>query len=1231
MELLRSTLLPRRITQIYTDTKKCYEQIIQAQVTDPQLSFLNLKLRIQKDRLVAWGLEWADSNTAQHGDIDDSLDRAGVSDLVASIMSSIRELLDEAERLQPRPSVPIIPGSYPDQKGSILASPNHQWSPSELGRLGEIVKDITTSIDTLCDLSRSQQAMHQEASLGQDEKKSLNIRSDSKSLDPQSFLPREKGHEKSQSLPSLQGVSSVVTSSCIDPDRLGFPRSSTMQTSQPPSYETVATVPGNRVIAFLKTASRAQSPKMPPQYSEVPVFVDYGYEFDSNPGTGRLPSLTRYENLVLALQTSTADAEHTYTGCLRILGWFEDRFRSHFGFVYQIPQTPRLDMDTPNLAPSPRTLLSFLQKSGDTDSENMPRLEDRFRLALNLVSNILHTHAKGVTHRNINSNNIIFASKNITEAAGAKPWKEGVIRKPYLVSWDQCSEDAFVPEDEMLISSIYRYPNTIRGRRSTFRPAHDIYSLGIVLLEIGLWMPVHKLWKNKYVRSDFKARLQTIYAPKLAGKCGSSYMNVVEYCLCAADDYGTRDTAQQLHGQQADRQTEFYWNALKPLERCCMIDESSDPVLQPSPSASLANSEVLSTDTAVNAAVDDARSIMTQQIAETSPIPIPEERFKTDSPTQPGVQSDLLVWSYDIPKSTRSYFDTIMMPKLSRMLARAIDRWESYQIDIFMAGETPDLARPTILMVCRSITRAWKILEYVNKDRKMFDVRVAMGQIHYSKAAKKRRRPRKPASSASTTPQLISESSREPSQYQRKPACGASIGAFVDEQHLEAVTFGGVVLVDGQPFGMSVHHMLEDHDVDHGLDYVLDSEEPALTQSQTDSSIQSEYQTGWYPFQSDNTSPAPPNHSEIHQAQCLKDADFDPRILDQDYEDEDDECFNLGDTLGTMPGKGRELIVTQPALDDVDPSFFPSEEDMSDEHLSSHGLGYIHASSGIKQVKHDNISHEVDWVLFKVCEGRLAPQNSIAGGQKYCTAPPSQYPCRVLRATALGDLAVHAIGSKSGLAAGKISSNMVLTKMPGRVFPSPVWRFKGDFGVGGDSGAWVVDNDTGALCGHVTAWSDYHQNGTISPMEVLLSDMERTLGKPVALPSAIESSHSYKDQVVRGGEAVELPEPFKEQGAGLSCHRETSFHSDYGSDNEGETTDVEVRVDVVEGISPAVSPAIATSPSTPGAVKGIEGLSLDDVAEQWTRSQEQRRGMEGGKVRALEEGAGVSSHLEARC
>ena len=1029
MEVIRSALLPRRITQIYTDTKRFYEQIVQEHVTNPQISSLHLKLRIQKDRLVAWGIEWADS-TAQKGDIDNSLDRAGISDLVASIISSIHELLSDAENVQPSFQPP---GRLPDQKGGFLSMPNREWSSEDLARLGDLVNSVTTSIDTLCDLSRSTQAIREESSFGRDKKR---LRSSAISTDSQSRSSTPVPYSPATGNFTLLGVSSFVTSTRIDARRLVFPKSSSIPPAQPPAYDLVTASPDNRKVALLKQDA-SSSPLSAPrdQSCDKPVLVDYGYGFDYSPASGKFPALKRYESLILALQTCDKDDQDVYTGCLKIVGWVVDTSRSRFGFVYEIPLTGPLNSNSHFTTSSPATLLSFLQHSGNTDTENLPSLEDRFRLALNLVTNLLHTHAKGVTHRHINSNNVIFV-ENGPWSEDQKPWKEGVIRKPYLVSWDQCAEDTANVSEEMHVSRLYRHPESKVGARSSFKPGYDLYSLGLVLLEVGLWMPLHKLWKTKYTLPVFRKKLQSTYAHKLAGKCGSAYMGVVEYCLRAVDMDNATLTSHRMSQdyQQTKKQEDFYWKALKPLEKCCLIDGSNEPAVHPFPSMATTHNEIhenFQSQSNLSENKDAPVAGPRESYNDAVSGPEPEQRLEADSPTERGVTTDLLVWSYRIPTPLHAYYKSVMLPKLSRMLARAIDRWEGYTIMTFMAGDNPETARPTIYMSCLSIVRAWKILEYVNRDKKYFDIKVAVGQMNYSKAGKKRgRRPKKKSNVAAKAQRHDQSQTSNPSKYQRKPSCGASIGAFVDEQHLEAVTFGGYILAGGEPFGMSVHHMLEDQDVDHGLNYVLDRE-----------------QTDQRPTENSDAS------SDDVWGHVQPDDDFDPSILDQDFDDEDDEdCFNMGDTLGTVPGNGRDQVITQPALDDVDPEFFPNEDDMSDEHLSSHGLGYVHASSGMKKVRHgpNKVAYEVDWSLFKVCEGRLDPTNKVHGDEKHCKTVPNQgsspHPHQLLQAAALGDRKVHAIGATSGLAGGVILPEMIEQKMPGRVFPSAVWMFKGDFG-----------------------------------------------------------------------------------------------------------------------------------------------------------------------------------------
>lgn len=145
----------RRLTKIYIDTKSSYDFVkepVQA-AEDPELLLLHRKLRIQKDRLVSWGLEWSDPS--QSPDIDESINKAGLSELVGSVMSTIKEILAEAEPLwqsskRPSDDRAVSEKSVVDRKAPLIV-----WDKT---RFEDLVRDLTMSIDTLYDLSRTRQS-----------------------------------------------------------------------------------------------------------------------------------------------------------------------------------------------------------------------------------------------------------------------------------------------------------------------------------------------------------------------------------------------------------------------------------------------------------------------------------------------------------------------------------------------------------------------------------------------------------------------------------------------------------------------------------------------------------------------------------------------------------------------------------------------------------------------------------------------------------------------------------------------------------------------------------------------------------------------------------------------------------------------------------------------------------------------------------------------------------------
>ncbi|MCJ1276534.1 hypothetical protein MMC21_004340 [Puttea exsequens] len=148
------------------------------------------------------------------------------------------------------------------------------------------------------------------------------------------------------------------------------------------------------------------------------------------------------------------------------------------GYAFRLPE---------NAAPgsSPVTLEHLLKNV--RKPEDIPDLGERFDLAKALVNTIFEIHNLGWMHKNISPKNILFWPKSGTK-------DEWNVSEPYLMGFDIArpnqpgevtEKPTPQPEDD-----IYRHPFYKGEKPRTFQPSYDMYSLGILLYEIGRWRRV---------------------------------------------------------------------------------------------------------------------------------------------------------------------------------------------------------------------------------------------------------------------------------------------------------------------------------------------------------------------------------------------------------------------------------------------------------------------------------------------------------------------------------------------------------------------------------------------------------------------------------------------------------------------------------------------------------------------------------------------------------------------
>jgi hypothetical protein len=262
------------------------------------------------------------------------------------------------------------------------------------------------------------------------------------------------------------------------------------------------------------------------------------------------------------------------------------------GYVYRYPE-----FATPKALPV--TLRDLLGEAYNSDDPNVPSLEERFKLARNLAIALYQLQCAGWVHRKISSYNIIFFKDRKTE--------ELDLSHPFLVGWQYSRPDdqrRLYPSEGSAegIGDLDMYVHRARlsgrtGRFPRFRKSFDIYSLGVVLMEIAFWEPVLALTSedersrmSKFetigsggsAKSWWEAILKTA-VKELAPEMGNVYKDAVLFCLNASGN-GPNETRSimentDMNGNPRDPyfwdtgfeevgiEKDFYWSVLKPLEK----------------------------------------------------------------------------------------------------------------------------------------------------------------------------------------------------------------------------------------------------------------------------------------------------------------------------------------------------------------------------------------------------------------------------------------------------------------------------------------------------------------------------------------------------------------------------------------------------------------------------------------------------------------------------------------
>lgn len=241
----------------------------------------------------------------------------------------------------------------------------------------------------------------------------------------------------------------------------------------------------------------------------------------------------------LARMIHTASNRHPDLHTVDCIGYTDDNTTCRYGLIYKAPQ------------PSYSTLNALIL----SNDLRTPDLGDRFRLAHTLAVALWSLHSLDWLHKSVCSSNILFfpstfsaSATRATAVAASIP----DISSPYILGFDASRPDQMgelsVASKNPAASDLHRHPASLNGMsRKQYCKSFDIYSLGLVLLEIGLWKVLQTYHRPHYTAERFRDKvvLQNL-VPNLGSKTGRLYREVVERCLFAREDLNSQEAGQLM-------------------------------------------------------------------------------------------------------------------------------------------------------------------------------------------------------------------------------------------------------------------------------------------------------------------------------------------------------------------------------------------------------------------------------------------------------------------------------------------------------------------------------------------------------------------------------------------------------------------------------------------------------------------------------------------------------------
>jgi hypothetical protein len=274
----------------------------------------------------------------------------------------------------------------------------------------------------------------------------------------------------------------------------------------------------------------------------------------------------RVELLTEFLKTASRGSEILNLRLLNCLGYCHDDKKRRLGFIYAKPKS---------VGPGPCLRLSaVISKYGESDVY-APAVGDRMRLGRILCEAMFAFHNAEWFHKSFSSSIILLFPDTETsgeDSAGAPQASDYSIMAPYITGFNYSrpsQKDGFSEPDSISNEMrFYQHPSYKRVPMQKYTHEFDYYSLGIVLLEVGLWSPLATLTQsfNHQAPIEVANMIRSSLCPLLRSTIGSIFESVV-VSLLEAFPSGTDQEEKNEYTAIGER-LHFQTSVIQELSKC---------------------------------------------------------------------------------------------------------------------------------------------------------------------------------------------------------------------------------------------------------------------------------------------------------------------------------------------------------------------------------------------------------------------------------------------------------------------------------------------------------------------------------------------------------------------------------------------------------------------------------------------------------------------------------------